>query len=168
MLNKELLMIGKEEFPTLEGGFVFKVGLFSYAGETAYGYLQYKHQPSNGGYTPRVPYWNLTNKRGEIERFHITHFIKRLGKSGSFSVYNATLTDTPALGQVTFKFKRVFPNEEDSFYTTYHIAITEDDLDRIVGYIIDPPRRVPRPRHTRTYRVDYYVEEDPWEAQDAE
>lgn len=51
--------------------------------------------------------------------------------------------------------------------------ISKDDLYNMEGslgedrYLTFNPRRVPRSLHTRT-NLEYYVEEIPWEAQDAE
>lgn len=141
MLNKELLLRGeeKEEFPTLEGGFVFKVGLCSYAGDPVYGYLQYNYKPSNGGYTSRVPYWNFNNKYGVLTRYHITHFITEPNKWGTFSISDSAYTGSPSEMR-SFRFRRVFPHEENDSYTSYYIDIPEEYMGKIVGYLIDPPQ----------------------------
>lgn len=139
MLNKELLLQSKEAFPTLEGGFVFKVGLCSYAGDPVYGYLQYNYEPSNGGYTSRIPYWNFNNKYGVPTCYHITHFITVPNKWGTFSTSDSTLTDTSPSEVRAFRFREVLPHEENDSYTSYYIDIAEEYTGKIVGYLIDPP-----------------------------
>lgn len=140
MLNKELLLQSKEAFPTsLEGGFVFKVGLCSYAGDPAYGYLQYNYEPSNGGYTSRIPYWNFNNKYGVLTRYHITHFITVPNKWGTFSTSDSTLAEPSPSAVHSFKFRRIFPHEENDSHTAYYIDISEDDVGKTMGYLIYPP-----------------------------
>lgn len=151
MLNKELLMGNKEVFPSLEGGFVFKVGLCSYAGDPAYGYLQYNYEPSNGGYTSRVPYWNFNNKHGVLTRYHVTHFIARPNKWGTFSISDSALTESPS-EMHTFRFRRGFPSEEKDSYTSYYIDISEEEAGKIVGYLIDPPTGTSIQRHSNQSR----------------
>lgn len=139
MLNKELLLQSKEAFPTLEGGFVFKIGLCSYAGDPAYGYLQYNYEPSSGGYTSRIPYWNFNNKDGVPTRYHITHFIKVPNKWGIFSTSDSTLTDSSPAAVRDFRFRRIFPHEENVSYTDHYIHIPEEEEGKIIGYLIYPP-----------------------------
>lgn len=138
MLNKELLMTGEGGFPTLEGGFVFKVGLCSYAGDPAYGCLQYNYEPSNGGYTSRIPYWNFNNKYGVLTRFHITHFIARTNKWGTFSIDDPTLTESSSESN-KFRFREIFPHEEGDSHSAYYIDIPEEYVGKTVGFLIDPP-----------------------------
>lgn len=139
MLNKELLLQSKEAFPTLEGGFVFKIGLCSFEGYTAYGYLQYNDEPSNGGYTSRIPYWNFNNKDGVLTRYHITCFLTVPDKWGSVSISDSTLTDSSPSAVRDFRYRRIFPHEENDSHTAYYIDISEEEVGKIIGYLIYPP-----------------------------
>lgn len=137
MLNKELLLQSKEAFPTLEGGFVFKIGFCEYEGSYACGYSLYNDEPGNGGYTSRIPYWLSENQYGVLTRYHLTHFLTIIHKQGIFSTSASTLTSLPS--EDDFRFRRIFPNEENASHTDFYIKIPEEEVGKITGYLIYPP-----------------------------
>ena len=146
MLNKELLMVGSEQG---QRKVVLTIGFFSR--ESSWGYSKFGY-----GSLDVLPYWGAKDIR--VYSF----------------AYGGPMATT------------VFYLEDDSVKVTAYVEgykksiasgyISKDDLYNMRGsegevrYLtFDPPRRVLGSRNTRTdLRRGYYVEEVPWEAQDAE
>lgn len=163
MLNKELLM-SYVDIPV--GGVLLKVG--REANEELIGFM-YGYERGKFGSVNKVPYWEDFGSYDEMLAFWFapdgkTHFILKNSEHSSARAPQRLAVTVTANG-VSHLF--MFDGFATNAWANGDIYRLEDNYGKVIGLTFDPPHWVLGSRNTRT-NLEYYAEEAPWEAQDAE
>lgn len=144
MLNKELLMGAKQGQRKVQ----LTIGVFTLPTGKVYGY----NRADNVGSLDALPWWS-----SEKEAMNFLAYYNMFKKT-SFKAPNGVTV-----------FVEGYPQSISSdSWLNGDLYSMDGEIGGIRYLTFDPPRRVPRSKHTRT-DLEYYVgEEVPWEAQDAE
>ena len=167
MLNKELLMgASNEQRPVM-----VTVASFVDTGDVTN--IGYSRQFFNMGKVDPIPYWVSERFEYLYLKYLQSKYPVQFDKSASFAgkgVYPFQEWEgaTDFTGIVT----RSDTEKSVAFIegSAYEHLFTEDDIGKTIPiYFTPPPRRILGSRNTLTdLRRGYYVEEAPWEAQNAE
>lgn len=157
MLNKELLMVGASK---AQKEVRLTVGYSEVVEAYGMRYTGYSPTFDVGGINV-LPYWNTSFLASVLEdELTRTLFVSLSAPIPNFSL---RIKNSRGSNQLTWPSGDSLTAQDKSNLALRHDVNTEIILT------FDPPRRVPRSKHTRTdLGIGYYVEEVPWEAQDAE